>query len=235
MLHLALDRGAEHELHDLFGGYGNFCHGDGWGVGAISSGEFNIYKGKDALYQNSHLQPIIEKLNSGAEVCVFHVRKASVGSLSLNNSHPFYRRTDFGNVLFVHNGTIREPISTKLPTHGHTDTEILFMKVIEEKMMDNSKGWGDCLKDVLNRLDPEKGSTYNIFMLTDSEAFVATGESKGKKKYLSLSLFGDNEKLIISSEPLLDFADEGSWETIEQGNLLSVDLDSRKYKVSPLV
>jgi len=76
-------------------------HGDGYGVAFYESGQ---------LHTRREVAPIWERKTDfsgdAGKILILHTRKASKGSINLNNVHPFTATTDDDSFVFCHNGTI---------------------------------------------------------------------------------------------------------------------------------
>ena len=113
-------------------------HPHGWGIAYYLAGESTPRQVKsiEAAFTDERFQRVSEFLTSHAVVA--HVRKATVGDLSIENTHPFFDQ----GWTFCHNGTIfgfrdieaevRERIHPRfLPRiSGTTDSEHLFYLVL---------------------------------------------------------------------------------------------------------
>lgn len=104
-------------------------HRDGWGVGIYSPSEgWTLYKRVECAHEDEQFHDVAAE--SFGEVLIAHVRKRTVGPLSLRNTHPFQR----GRWIFAHNGTIRDLEFFRQRTspqrlaqvEGDTDSERLF-------------------------------------------------------------------------------------------------------------
>lgn len=76
-------------------------HPDGWGIASWQNGGLpQVVRGLGA----AHLDPEFERVSSAvqARTVLAHLRLASVGSVKLDNAHPF----TFGRWAFAHNGTL---------------------------------------------------------------------------------------------------------------------------------
>ncbi len=103
-------------------------HGDGWGI-AVHNAKGGWRVTKQCTSASS--DPAFDGAASEATgaLLIAHVRKRTVGKVSLDNTHPFRR----GEWVFAHNGTIeclaalRAAIvqGAAMPT-GETDSELLF-------------------------------------------------------------------------------------------------------------
>lgn len=117
-------------------------HPDGWGIGYYQRREILVSKSAGAAFEDAAFARISGMVKS--DCVVAHVRKASVGSIGVENSHPF-RLDPF---LFVHNGTlhdfdelVRDPLERQLAPEyrqmlrGETDSErcfYLFLTFLQE-------------------------------------------------------------------------------------------------------
>lgn len=107
-------------------------HGHGWGVAEHPDGVPFVEKQAWAAYHGEHFKKTAARIY--ARSVIAHVRRATVGPPSIENTHPFVH----GVWLFAHNGTVpnfdqvRERLLAELdPLHrteisGSTDSEHLF-------------------------------------------------------------------------------------------------------------
>ncbi len=82
--------------------YGNKNpHGDGYGIAFFENGQ---------LHTRREVAPIWERKTDfstdAGKILILHTRKASKGSINLNNVHPFTATTDDHSFVFCHNGTV---------------------------------------------------------------------------------------------------------------------------------
>jgi glutamine amidotransferase len=77
-----------------------FSHAHGWGVGLYRDEMPWVEKQAWAAYHGEHFRRAAAR--SYSEIVVAHVRRATVGPASLENTHPFVH----GRFTFAHNGTI---------------------------------------------------------------------------------------------------------------------------------
>ena len=109
-----------------------YMHGHGWGVADYPNGVPKIEKQTWAAFQGEHFSRKAAKVY--ARTVVAHVRRATVGPISIENTHPFHH----GRWIFAHNGTVphfdevRMPMLNAMdPIHrnditGETDSEHIF-------------------------------------------------------------------------------------------------------------
>jgi glutamine amidotransferase len=107
-------------------------HPDGWGVAYYNAGAPHVIKSV-ASALDDHLFRRVSGIVA-SETVLAHLRKATQGSLSIINTHPF----QFGQWVFVHNGNIagftelgaelraRVPPVLRRYILGDSDSEVLF-------------------------------------------------------------------------------------------------------------
>lgn len=75
-------------------------HADGWGIATYQDGKPVLQKKTTAAFVGQHFSAAAEKVYSNTIIA--HVRKATVGETSVQNTHPFVS----GVWAFAHNGTV---------------------------------------------------------------------------------------------------------------------------------
>src|SRR5262249_14192188 len=107
-------------------------HPDGWGLGWYENGAPRVVRSLTPAHGDEEFEKLSHYVS--AQTVLAHVRKASVGRVAPENTHPFQRET----WLFAHNGTlpdwdrIRGPLeesidpSLRAALHGETDSERCF-------------------------------------------------------------------------------------------------------------
>jgi len=83
------------------GDQSGITHAHGWGVAAYTDRMPQVERQARAAYDDEHFRRTAARVFS--RTVVAHVRRASVGSVSLDNTHPFA----YGRWVFAHNGTLR--------------------------------------------------------------------------------------------------------------------------------
>jgi predicted glutamine amidotransferase len=108
-------------------------HPDGWGVGWYEDGTPRVVRSLTPAHGDADFEKLSQFVS--AQTVVAHVRKASVGQVAPENTHPFQR----GRWLFAHNGTVpdwdrvRSPLeasidpSLRAGLQGETDSERCFL------------------------------------------------------------------------------------------------------------
>ncbi|UWQ43921.1 class II glutamine amidotransferase (plasmid) [Leisingera aquaemixtae] len=156
-------------------------HGHGWGVADYPDGVPVIEKQVWAAYHGEHFAKAAARIYG--RTAVAHVRRATVGATSLENTHPFHH----GRWIFAHNGTIpnfgqirfrlldaMDPLH-RSSIHGQTDSEHVFRYLLSLILRHPEKGLLDTVRQALNRIaawcaeiDPSRPPGLNI-VLTDGQ------------------------------------------------------------------
>jgi glutamine amidotransferase len=176
------------------------AHPDGWGVAYYVAGTPHVVKSartavSDQLFR--HVSGIVS-----SETVVAHLRRATVGELSLINSHPF----QYGNWIFAHNGNIpdfdehRQALLAKIPPVmrrfilGNTDSEVLFYLLLGHMARRSDlhrKGYlfedvagaiEETIEDIVSLVDlncyDDENKLFLSFLITNGETLVAHNGGK---------------------------------------------------------
>ncbi|MCB9506961.1 MAG: class II glutamine amidotransferase [Myxococcales bacterium] len=182
-------------------------HPDGWGVAYYVGGAPHLIKSADQAMTDQIFQRVSGVVAS--DTVVAHIRRATQGSLSPLNSHPF----QFGRWIFAHNGnvtgfaTVRAELLARVhPTFrrfvlGETDSELLFYLVlthlerrasVHQKVSvdDLAAAAVDAVAEVVDLVGPicpdplgDPNETYLTFIVTNGEIIV--GHQGGKPLFYS--------------------------------------------------
>lgn len=101
-------------------------HTAGWGIAAYADRVPELIRKPVWVKDDSTFLPELRDLR--ARAVVIHVRRATRGIISLENTHPFV----WNQWSFAHNGTIVNRVTEAArewlhpPTHGQTDSEVFF-------------------------------------------------------------------------------------------------------------
>ncbi len=238
---MAQSKGDEHGL----------MHGHGWGVADYSDGVPLIERQTWAAFHGEHFA----KKAAGVygHTVVAHVRRATVGEPSLENTHPFAH----GRWIFAHNGTIRHfekvrellldalDFGQRNAIHGTTDSEHVFHYLLS---LWSGSPQADLLETVrlgLNRViswckdvDRDAQPSLNI-VLTDGDRLVGSRLGRSlwslaREDVLDCSICGkphvhhqpkaQYRSVEVASEPLTD---EPGWKGVPDGTVFAVDPDFR--------
>jgi glutamine amidotransferase len=108
-------------------------HPDGWGLGWYESGAPRVVRSLTPAHGDADFEKLSQYVS--ATTVLAHVRRASVGRVAPENTHPFQR----GPWLFAHNGTLpdweraRRPLEEQIhpslrdELRGETDSERCFL------------------------------------------------------------------------------------------------------------
>lgn len=109
---------------------------DGWGLSLRSGRETFLVK-EAVPASNSPWVRLVEREDTRTTLAIAHVRRASKGSLSLENTHPFKREMGGSVHVFAHNGDV-SPLCEAVPLDaahfqpiGETDSEHAFCLLLE--------------------------------------------------------------------------------------------------------
>ena len=136
-------------------------HADGWGVSLYERSFARTFREEHPAYRSPlarflHDNPIETRL------AVAHIRKKTLGTAKLENTHPFVRAFQGRDVTFAHNGTlphVRErPLGHEAPL-GDTDSEHAFCWLLERlreryprRYPEDAAELGETLFGLLNEL-----------------------------------------------------------------------------------
>lgn len=110
------------------------AHTDGWGVAMYRNNELEIRSHASAAASCSHASNLLaESPQSTTFVC--HIRKATHGSVCLENTHPFARDLWNGTWVFSHNGDLSDfhpELNDSFRPVGTTDSEVAFCWILQQ-------------------------------------------------------------------------------------------------------
>lgn len=107
-------------------------HADGWGIAFFEDKGVRLFLDP----QPSHASPIAELVNAypiRSRNVVAHIRKATQGVVSLDNTHPFMRELWGRYWIFAHNGNLPQvdiPSEGGFTPVGNTDSEHAFCALL---------------------------------------------------------------------------------------------------------
>ena len=166
-------------------------HADGWGIAFFESEAATPDKpGKGVRYfvdkEGASTSPIAKMLHNypiKSHNVVAHVRKATVGSVSLENCHPFVRELWGRNWVFAHNGDLKNyapALHGSFRPVGTTDSELAFCWLLQELAKSHvGVPTVEELTLTLTELVPQiaKYGTFN-FLLSNGQALWAHASTK---------------------------------------------------------
>jgi len=159
-------------------------HANGWGVATYEDHRPRIEHEAWAAYSGEQFRRAAETIYSTTVLA--HVRRATVGPSTIENTHPF----EHGRWSFAHNGTIPKfaVVQSRLleamaPEHrrairGQTDSEHVFHFLLSIREREPSMPIVECVRAGIHQIvgwcreaDPQAAIGLNI-MLTDGEELV---------------------------------------------------------------
>jgi predicted glutamine amidotransferase len=206
-------------------------HDSGWGSAYYTSeGEPELHRFASA----AHADESFDEATSGrGRLIMVHVRRATIGDLSLENTHPFSR----GRYTYCHNGTILKaaklvPLADRAPL-GDTDSERFFnllmtgfepRDVIGSLRRTVARVCEECRFSALNflfcdgeRLYGYRLGVYRLFWLARNLDLDADTQTHG---HLHLERPGAEHVVLMSSEQL---DERPGWQELGQDELLVCD------------
>ncbi len=223
-------------------------HGHGWGVADYTDGVPMIEKQVWAAYDGEHFSKKAARVY--AHTVVAHVRRATVGVQTIENTHPFVH----GRWVFVHNGTIpnflivRDRMIDKIDPllrndiRGTTDSEHIFYYILSLCLTHPDRPLLEIVRQAVHQIvdwsediTPGRKVGLNI-ILTDGDRFV--GSRFGRtlwhlerdyvfecpicgKSHVHHEKGANYRAFEIASEPLSD----ENWQEMPDNHVYCVDED----------
>jgi predicted glutamine amidotransferase len=186
-------------------------HDSGWGMAVYARGEGEdprCLKFPEAAFRSDELQAAGELRGRIFNV---HVRRATMGGLAPENTHPFC----LGTYSFSHNGTLVEYPALLEPDvalpHGSTDSEVFFNFLMRE--FDPERAIESLRRGVEMAIERTPFSGLN-FLLCDGDRLYAY-----RLGVFELHWLARPGQLLVSSERLTD----ERWHDVRQDVLLVCD------------
>lgn len=186
-------------------------HSDGWGIVAWKEGSpfYLAREPSDAWTDPKYERTcnVIEESKISSPLIV-HLRKASIGSKTVENTHPFV----IDDWAFAHNGTIR-----KQNLRVKTDSQWFFESLMKERKLSN----GDLMMALRKQIDSvRKAFRYSslTFLLSNGEDFFAYRDCSDDENYYSMFFTETRNSIILCQERFFD----SNWSELGNGGLLKV-------------
>jgi len=220
-------------------------HPDGWGLGWYENGTPRVVRSLTPAHGDAEFEKLSHYVS--AQTVVAHVRKASVGAISPQNTHPFQR----GPWLFAHNGTlpawetVRGPLealldpSLRTELRGETDSErcfYLFLTRLRRRCDVENASTPDAIEAlretqaILKETLPAPGST--TFLVTNGRLMLAC--RRGRTLFISAppaDAQGCCTYVAVASEdpgePPPGEPRRKSWRQLPEESILAVDPELR--------
>lgn len=195
-------------------------HGHGYGIAFYRKGQ---------IHTRREINPIWERQTDFTEdegrIILLHSRKASVGSVSLDNVHPFTATVDDHSFVFCHNGTIQDIKKLRtvkdVENEDITDSRIYFDQFL--KKFEMTGDFTEAVKETVQQIARECSD------ITSMNAFLSNGESLIVIRYclkeedyyrLGYKKLKDQEGFVISTEEFPETGiEQGEWNWLENKTL----------------
>lgn len=186
-------------------------HPDGWGLARFYGNSVSLEKepvsALESVYLKNRLTDEIRE-----DILIAHIRKASVGNLSYQNSHPFARRDASGRLwTLAHNGTIFEsPVLEPYAQlqNGSTDSERILYYLVDRINAGGNPGALSAeerfsiVEDVIRSITPKNMVNLLIY---DGDLFYVHANRKD-----SLHMLKREDSVVISTKAL----SQTGWEPV---------------------
>ena len=206
---------GKNEINEKNSFYGKIKHSDGWGIAYLNKNNiWETYKSLRPIYKDERINQLKD---IETKAMVLHVRKATVGKRTLENTQPLHYRNNEGDFVFVHNGTIKERfknLKTK-KVKGNSDTVMWFNKLLCDINANQEKNNPNQIY-CFNRF-----TSANFFLVTPKKIIVGQ-YFKNNPNYHTMKIMKDKHSFIISSEILPTFKNH-EWKKIHNKTLIEID------------
>jgi len=157
-----------------------------------------------------------------------HTRKATQGTVSKENAHPF----DIGNIIGAHNGVIsnHHPLNSKYDRNCTVDSQHIFHHLNEGKPLDDIRGYG--VIEWVQKTDTTR-RVYLCKLQAGDLAIFGIGKSKDNVRGIIWSSDNDHIKAAVQAAHIEGFFYEvkpNSVYYVENGKLF-ID-DDRKLEIN---
>ena len=109
-------------------------HADGWGIAFFEGRGLRHFVDHESA-ANSRMAAFLQTYPLKSKNIIAHVRKATIGAVTLENAHPFVRELWGRQWVFAHNGDLKD-YQPRLHSHfrpvGNTDSERAFCWIMQE-------------------------------------------------------------------------------------------------------
>jgi predicted glutamine amidotransferase len=188
-------------------------HGDGWGmVGFPGKGPPAWVAKSTAPAQRDPAFEAAARAAAQFPVVIAHLRKASSGTLSLDNTHPFAH----GPWAFAHNGTIRGGYAEKHAGEpGKNDSRVFFARVRAHLQDEPVEALRAALREVR-----DGGFAYSSIttLMSDGATLWAMREARERPEEYDLKFLKRGGRMLVCQEPILP----GAWQTVPNGHVAIV-------------
>lgn len=183
-------------------------HPDGWGIGFYEK----TAKVIKAPYKAINSPQIRKICNLHSNLCIAHIRRATIGERNVQNTHPFKESINGKEWIFAHNGTVSEKAfqGLKLKPIGSTDSEKCFMYIKQQL---------ECGDDEVETIEKAvrhlaKYGKFNM-LLTDGESMYVHANMEG-----TLYQYNRDGLVCIVTKSLFNVKDSRRWSKVSINRLI---------------
>ena len=180
-------------------------HPNGWGIATFNGDHVTIEKEPEKASTSRYLKSRL-RVNIEEDVCLAHIRRATIGEIKYENCHPFTAR-DASNRSWtlIHNGTIfkTERLSSYFHRQiGTTDSERVLLYIVDQINAEIERLGRDPTFDerfdVLEKVlgDLSEGNKLNL-VIYDGEYLYAHSNYAN-----SLHVCASSDGVLVSTRPL---------------------------------
>jgi glutamine amidotransferase len=212
-------------------------HPHGWGIGWWEHATPRVQKGLLPAHSDENFVSAARVARSA--VVIAHVRDASIGPVTAENTHPF----SYGRWLFAHNGTVarykrsapvRDAILAEVDAdlrplvRGDTDSERIFLLFVG-RLRARARLDGATASQVRRALaettevvariadDPSEKPSSLTFLVSDGRVLVAT--RRGRSLHVAADA-GPRHAFVVASEPV---GTRARWEEVPEGGFAATE------------
>ena len=158
-------------------------HCDGFGIAFFEDKACRLFVDNQSAVE-SPIADLVRNYPIKSRNVIAHIRKATQGKITLENSHPFLRELWGRHWIFAHNGDLHDfnpRLSGRFEPVGNTDSERAFCYLLDQ--MVEAFGYTEpCIEKVfslLERISPEiaEHGTFN-FCLSNGQALFSYATTK---------------------------------------------------------
>ncbi|MFZ7331893.1 class II glutamine amidotransferase [Avibacterium avium] len=152
-------------------------HSDGFGIGFFEGKGVRIFRDNQAGH-SSPIADCVKQYHIKSFNVIAHIRKATQGEVTIENTHPFIREIWGENWVFAHNGNLTsfpDMSESFCQPIGSTDSEAAFCYMAEQlKNRFRKKPTEEQIFQVIQEITKElaQGGTFN-FILSNGEWMIA--------------------------------------------------------------
>jgi predicted glutamine amidotransferase len=198
-------------------------HRDGWGIVTFRDGRpYYLGRSERPAFSDPAYNAAIDAAGRipFPNMLVAHVRAASSGEVSLQNTHPFI----VDGLAFAHNGTVNGlPADDLGRTKGQTDSELIALLVADR--LKEKGSLASAMKSVIKEEIDGRDSTAAIMIACDGRTLVGYRDfsAEDKAAYYALKLAKCPHSVALFQE--IAVACEGEHSEIAKRELVTVTAD----------